>query len=518
MFGLSIREIALRLRDGRLSVTELCSRCVERARRCKELNAIVTECFDQGLEDAKKVQDKINKGASVGCLGGIPITIKDNYSTAGLRTTCGSKMLENYKPPYTATVVERLQDHGAILLGKTNLDEFAMGSGTTESLFGPTRNVWRYPFHRVKKRQAQNAGGRYSSEDDIVDSDWFVSGGSSGGSGVAVASGSCLAALGSDTGGSVRHPASFCGVVGLKPSYGLCSRHGLISLVNSSDVPGIFTKTVDDTATVLGAMAGHDPMDSTTVTDPFTPFTLPDEIDVKGLHIGIPKEYHAPGLSEDVLMAWSKAADLFENAGAKVSPISLPHTQYSIAVYSVLNTVEVASNMARYDGIEYGHRSSEAGRSTEELYAASRHEGFLETVRGRILTGNYFLLDKNYERYFLHAQRVRRLISQDFQKVFESGVDVIVTPTTISDSPTYAEFCEVDTRTQAERQDIFTQPVNLAGLPAVVVPTVLSNRGLPIGIQLIGKCFQDQDLLTVAKWFEQQVHFPHHIIEDYFVD
>ncbi|XP_030851227.1 glutamyl-tRNA(Gln) amidotransferase subunit A, mitochondrial [Strongylocentrotus purpuratus] len=358
MLSLSIREVALRLRDGRLSATELCSRCIERARRCKELNAFVTERFDEVLGDAKKIHEKISKGTTIGTLGGIPIAVKDNYSTAGLRTTCGSKMLWNYKPPFTATVVQRLEDEGAITMGKTNLDEFAMGSGTTESLFGPTRNIWRYPFHRVQKRLSQTAGGKYSSEGDVhesvADSDWFVSGGSSGGSGVAVASGSCMAALGSDTGGSVRLPASFCGVVGLKPTYGLCSRHGLISLVNSLDVPGIFTKTVDDTATVLGAMAGHDPMDSTTVTDPFTPFTLPDEIDVKGLHIGIPQEYHAPGLSADVLLAWSNAANLFENAGAKVSPISLPHTQYSIAVYSVLNTVEVASNMARYDGIEYG--------------------------------------------------------------------------------------------------------------------------------------------------------------------
>ncbi|XP_071509179.1 glutamyl-tRNA(Gln) amidotransferase subunit A, mitochondrial-like [Diadema antillarum] len=520
MFGLTIREVVARLKDGRVSAPELCSRCIKRAQRCKDLNAIVTDTFSKSLEEAKTIQHKIENGLPVGPLAGIPIAAKDNFSTKGIKTTCGSHTLHNYTPPYTATVVQRLQDSGALLMGKTNLDEFAMGSGTTESIFGPTRNVWRYPFNQSESA-ATDSGAHLdevkaeATQSGLKDSQWFVTGGSSGGSAVAVASGICMAALGSDTGGSTRQPASFCGVVGLKPTYGLCSRHGLISLVNSLDVPGILAKNVDDVAVILGMIAGHDPLDSTTVTNPFTPFKMPEEVDVKGLHIGIPKEYHSPGLSPDVLAAWSMAADLFERAGAKVSSISLPHTQHSIAVYSVLCAVEVASNMARYDGIEFGHRSSE-GKSTEELFAQTRHQSFLDVVRGRILAGNYFLLERNYERYFLHAQRVRRLIANDFQEAFsDKGVDVILTPTTISDSPTFAEFSSVDSRAQTEKQDVFTTPVNLAGLPAVIVPTMLSSRGLPIGLQIIGRSHQEQSLLTVAKWLEQEVHFPHHVLEDH---
>ncbi|XP_050807378.1 glutamyl-tRNA(Gln) amidotransferase subunit A, mitochondrial isoform X2 [Gopherus flavomarginatus] len=288
-------------------------------------------------------------------------------------------------------------------------------------------------------------------------------------------------ALGSDTGGSTRNPAAHCGVVGLKPTYGLISRHGLIPLVNSMDVPGILTRCVDDAAIVLGVLAGHDPKDSTTVQDPFKPFELTNFIDASELCIGIPKEYHAPGLSSETLALWSKAADLFENAGAKVIEVSLPHTRYSIICYHVLCTAEVASNMARFDGLEYGHRSS-MDKSTEVMYAATRREGFNDVVRGRILSGNYFLL--------------------------KHGIDVLLTPTTLSDTIPYVEFIKEDNRTRSAQDDIFTQAANMAGLPAITVPTALSEKGLPIGLQFIGRAFQEQQLLTVAKWFEKQVKFP----------
>ncbi|XP_072035694.1 glutamyl-tRNA(Gln) amidotransferase subunit A, mitochondrial-like [Amphiura filiformis] len=512
MLGLNLRQIATKLQNGSLSAEELCSRCYARAKKLSELNAFVTMTYEQGLQEAKQSDQRRKQGASLGMLDGVPFAVKDNFSTKGIETTCASRMLVGYVPPYTATVVQRLQDKGAVMIGKTNLDEFAMGSGSVESVHGPVRNVWRYPFRGAANDNHSNSKEAIQTDGD-EDGDWFVAGGSSGGSAMAVTTGASLVAFGSDTGGSARNPASYCGIVGLKPTYGVVSRHGLIPLVNSLDVPAVLTKTVDDAATVLGAIGGHDPLDSTTVTDSFDPFTLPDEISVKDLTIGIPKEYHTPGMSSDVLQAWSKAADLFENAGAKVIPVSLPHTQFSIVCYSVICATEVASNMARYDGIEYGYRDKETS-STEALYAATRWEGFNDVVKGRILAGNYFLLKRNYDHQFQQAMKVRRLIAEDFQKVYDSGVDVLLTPTTLSDAIKYRQFAAIDHRAQSEQQDVLTQPINLAGVPAINVPITLSSHSLPIGLQLIGQNFQDRQLLTVAKWLEQQVQFPRHILEE----
>nr|XP_009935260.1 PREDICTED: glutamyl-tRNA(Gln) amidotransferase subunit A, mitochondrial [Opisthocomus hoazin] len=273
------------------------------------------------------------------------------------------------------------------------------------------------------------------------------------------------------------------------------------------DVPGILTRCVDDAAVVLGSLAGHDPKDSTTIQDNFEPFELPSLTNVSKLSIGIPKEYHAPGLSSEILSLWSKAAELFKNAGARVIEVSLPHTCYSIVCYHVLCTAEVASNMARFDGLEYGHRS-DMNKSTESMYAATRREGFNDVVRGRILSGNYFLLKQNYENYFIKAQKVRRLIANDFVKVFESGVDILLTPTTLTDAVPYVEFIKEDNRTRSAQDDILTQAANMAGLPAINVPAALSERGLPLGLQFIGRSFQERQLLSVAKWFEKQVKFP----------
>ncbi|MBN3322934.1 GATA amidotransferase, partial [Atractosteus spatula] len=373
-------------------------------------------------------------------------------------------------------------------------------SGSTDSVFGPVRNPWSYSTH-CRDRSGQTPGGGTS------DSDWAVTGGSSGGSAAAVASLTCFASLGSDTGGSTRNPAANCGIVGLKPTYGLLSRHGLIPLVNSLDVPGIMTRSVHDAATVLGVLQGHDPKDSTTVDYPVTPINLPDDIDVSSICIGIPREYHAPSLSSETLSHWSRTAELFEKAGARVVEVSLPHTQHSIVCYHVLCMAEVASNMARFDGLEYGYRSA-VDSSTEAMYAATRHEGFNDVVRRRVLSGNYFLLKQNFDRYFVKAQKVRRLIANDFAKVFSSGVDLLLTPTTLTEAIRYTDFTKEDNRTRSAQEDIFTQPVNMAGLPAVTVPVALASTRLPISLQLIGQAFQEQKLLTVANWLEQQVKFP----------
>ncbi|KAH0622185.1 hypothetical protein JD844_024277 [Phrynosoma platyrhinos] len=500
MLRASIREISTALKEGQVSPTELCQKCLSLIKATRFLNAYITVAEETALKQAEASEKRHKQGQTLGLLDGIPVAVKDNFSTAGIETTCASLMLKGYVPPFNATVVQKMLDQGAVLLGKTNLDEFAMGSGSTDGAFGPVRNPWSYS-RQSRGKCTQNPKAQNE------DTSWFVTGGSSGGSAAAVSSFTCFAALGSDTGGSTRNPASLCGVVGLKPTYGLVSRHGLIPLVNSMDVPGILTRCVDDAATILGVLGGHDPKDSTTVQDPFQPFQLPSLTKLKNLRIGIPKEYNIPGLSRETLTVWSKAADLFEKAGASVVDVSLPHTGYSIVCYHVLCAAEVASNMARFDGLEYGHRSS-ADKSTEALYAATRREGFNDVVRGRILSGNYFLLKQNYEKYFLKAQKVRRLIATDFAKLFSSGVDILLTPTTLSHAVPYIEFIKEDNRTRSTQDDIFTQAANMAGLPAVSVPSALSEEGLPIGLQFIGPAFHELQLLTVAKWFENQVQFP----------
>ena len=335
----------------------------------------------------------------------------------------------------------------------------------------------------------------------------LFSGGSSGGSAVAVSSGTCFAALGSDTGGSTRNPASYCGLVGLKPSYGLVSRNGLIPLVNSMDVPGILARTVEDSLIVLNAIAGPDESDSTTLQNEYIPIELPEFMNVRGLRIGIPKEYHPRELSDEIIVCWQKVSRLLEEAGATIVPVSLPHTEWSIVCYSVLNQCEVASNMARYDGIEFGFRA-DVTTSTEELFAKTRCLGFNDVVRSRILTGNYFLLAENYDNYFIKAMKIRRLIAQDFDAAWNSNVDILLTPTTLSDAPLYSDYVTADNQTQCSIQDFCTQPANMAGIPAINVPVDISRKGLPLSLQLMGPYLHEERLLGVAKWIEQAVQFP----------
>ncbi|XP_027856555.1 glutamyl-tRNA(Gln) amidotransferase subunit A, mitochondrial [Xiphophorus couchianus] len=495
MLGLTLKEVSLAFREGRISPTELCRKCLNRIKKTQRLNAYITVTEEFAMKQARQSEARLLQGIPKGPLDGIPFAVKDNFCTANIRTTCASKMLKDYTPPYNATVVQKLLDQGAVLMGKTNMDEFAMGAGSTDGAFGPVRNPWSY------SDSYRTQGGAAS------DSDWVITGGSSGGSAAAVASCTSYLALGSDTGGSTRNPGALCGVFALKPTYGLVSRHGLIPLVNSMDVPGIITRSVSDAAIALGVLQGIDVRDSTTVPAPSALAELPEDFDVKNICVGIPKEYHAPGLSEETLAQWSRVADLFEKAGARVEQVSLPHTQYSIVCYHVLCHTEVASNMARFDGLEYGHRS-EMKSSTEVMYASTRHEGFNDVVRGRILSGNYFLLKQNYQHYFVKAQKVRRLIADDFRHVFGSGVDVLLTPTTLTDAACYHDFTQEDNRTRSAQEDVFTQPANIAGLPAVSVPIALSRRGLPIGLQLIGPALEDKKLLCVAQWVEQRVNFP----------
>lgn len=495
MLGLTIKEVSLSLREGRLSSTELCRKCLNQIKKTHHLNAYITVTEEQALAQAQEAETRLLKGSPKGLLDGIPFAVKDNFCTKNIKTTCASRMLKDYTPPFNATVVQKLLDQGAVLVGKTNMDEFAMGAGSTDGAFGPVRNPWGY-------------AAPYREQTDLdPESDWVVTGGSSGGSAAAVASLTSYLALGSDTGGSTRNPGALCGVVALKPTYGLVSRHGLIPLVNSMDVPGIMTRSVGDAALVLGVLQGVDDKDSTTIQPESSLTQLPEDFDVSNLCVGIPNEYHAPGLCAETVAQWGRVADMFESAGARVKQVSLPHTQHSIVCYHVLCHAEVASNMARFDGLEYGHRSK-MDSSTETMYATSRHEGFNDVVRGRILSGNYFLLKQNYEHYFLKAQKVRRLIAEDFRRVFDSGVDVLLTPTTLTDAARYSDFIQEDNRTRSAQEDVFTQPVNMAGLPAVTIPTALSLRGLPIGLQLIAPALQDKKLLAVAQWIEQRVGFP----------
>ncbi|CAB0013961.1 unnamed protein product [Nesidiocoris tenuis] len=430
---------------------------------------------------------------SDGRLSGTTVAVKDNFCTTDFKTTCASKMLSDYKPGYDATVVRKLKDEGAVILGKTNLDEFAMGSGTVDSLYGPTKNVWGSTLpYRI--------GGKSRKKKPS----WRISGGSSGGSAVAVASGCCRIGLGSDTGGSTRNPASYCGVVGFKPTYSSVSRHGLIPLVNSMDVPGIISRTVEDAALTFNVLCGLDVYDSTTVN--VSPAKLSENLNLSSLKVGIPREYHCKGLSPEVLAIWKSTARLLQEAGARVSQVSMPHTSASIACYSVLNQCEVASNMARFDGLRYGHRSKQ-GKSTEELYALSRSEGFGLVVRGRILAGNFFLLLRNYDRYYGKAMKVRRLICEDFKKVWQD-YDVLLTPTTLSDAPTLEEFSRLDNREQCVMNDYCTQPANMSGCPAVSIPIALSKNELPLSLQLMSRNYDESTLLSVARWIEKQVSFP----------
>jgi len=423
------------------------------------------------LEQARQADERLKQDSGISPLLGIPIAVKDNFLTCGLRTTCASKILGEFVPPYDATTVQKLRAAGAVITGKTNLDEFAMGSSTENSAFFPTRNPWNLEH---------------------------IPGGSSGGSAAAVGSDQCIAALGTDTGGSIRQPAAFCGVVGLKPTYGRVSRYGIVAFASSMDQVGPMTKDVRDSALLLEAIAGPDPADSTSVNRAVPRYASMLTEGVKGLRLGIPKEYFVAGMQAEVERAVRTAIVKLEKSGAVIEEISLPHTEYAVAVYYVVATAEASSNLARYDGMRYGHRAD--AKDLIETYRISRDEGFGAEVKRRIMLGTYALSAGYYDAYYLKAQKVRTLIKRDFDEAFKR-CDVIVTPTT----PTTA--FKLGEKTQDPLQmylsDIYTISINLAGLPALSLPCGFDSEGMPIGLQIIGKPFDESTIFRVAYNYEQ---------------
>jgi aspartyl-tRNA(Asn)/glutamyl-tRNA(Gln) amidotransferase subunit A len=427
---------------------------------------------EQAYQQADQVDRKISRGETIGDLAGIPLGLKDILCTRGVRTTCGSKILENYVPFYDGTVVQRLRERGAVFLGKLNMDEFAMGSSTENSGFQITRNPW--DLNRIP-------------------------GGSSGGSAAAVAGHECAAALGTDTGGSIRQPAACCGIVGLKPTYGRVSRYGLVAFASSLDQIGPMTKDVEDCAIMMNAISGYDPNDSTSVSVDVPDYRASLVKDARGIRIGIPREYFVEGMDPDVEARVREAMDFFKSCGAKIQEISLPHTQYAVAVYYIICTAEASSNLARYDGVKYGLRSK-GFRDLMEMYTQTRAEGFGKEVKRRIILGTYVLSAGYYDAYYRKASQVRTLMRTDFEEAFRN-VDVIVTPT--APTPAFRIGEKVEDPLQMYLSDILTIPVNLAGIPAIALPCGFSREGLPIGIQIVGKHFEEGKLIQVAYTFEQ---------------
>ncbi len=434
------------------------------------LNCYITLTKDLAIEMAKESHMRRKKGQALSPLDGIPIGVKDNICTKGIRTTCGSKILFNYIPPYDATVMERLYSAGAVLVGKTNMDEFAMGSSCENSAFGPTRN----PF----------------STDSVP-------GGSSGGSAAAVAAGEAIGAIGSDTGGSIRQPAAFCGVVGIKPTYGRVSRFGLVAYASSLDQIGPIAKSVRDCALLTGIISGHDPKDSTSVDAPVPDFMAYLSKSIKGLKIGLPKEYLVHGLDEGVAGIVQGVVSVLKDKGAELVEVSLPHTQYSIASYYLVATAEASSNLARYDGVKYGLRAQE--EDLINMYEATRSTGFGKEVKRRVMLGTYVLSSGYYEAYYLKALKVRTLIKRDFEEAFQK-VDVILAP--VSPVPTFKLGERLTDPLSMYLVDIYTTPVNLAGLPAISVKGGML-QGLPVGVQFIGRPFDEGTLFQVAYTLER---------------
>lgn len=476
MTARTAKELHGLLKDKEISATELAQAYLKRIESVdSEIKAFMTITEEHALTQAKKVDEKLARGEQIGALEGIPMALKDNLCTEGIRTTCSSKILDNFVPPYNATVTEQLQNAGAVLLGKLNMDEFAMGSSTENSGFFQTRNPW--DLDRVP-------------------------GGSSGGSVASVASDQAVYALGSDTGGSIRQPAAFCGVVGLKPTYGVVSRYGLIAYASSLDQIGPVTKTVEDNALVLNAIAGHDAKDSTSVSFEKPDYTKFLVNDIKGLRIGVPKEYFGQGLDPQVELVIREALRTMENLGAIVEECTLPNTEYAMPAYYLIATAEASSNLARYDGVRYGHRADNA-EDVLELFCKTRAEGFGDEVKRRIMLGTYALSAGYYDAYYLKAQKVRTLIMQDFNRAF-AKYDVLLSPTT--PTPAFRLGEKSGDPLTMYLSDVCTVPINMAGIPALSLPAGFAD-GLPVGLQLMGKPFDEGMLYRVAYTFEQNTAF-----------
>ena len=459
---------------GRLSAADVCRAALDRISSVNaSLNAFNLVDADRALGHAQDIDRRRAAGDTLGPLAGVPIALKDNLDVRGMPTTASSKILEHFVPPYDATVVRRLEGAGAVIIGKTNCDEFAMGSSTENSAFGPVRNPWALDR---------------------------IPGGSSGGSAAAVAARCVPLALGSDTGGSIRQPASCCGVVGLKPSYGRVSRYGLLAFASSLDQIGPFARSVADAALVLSVLAGVDPCDATTANEPVADFSAALTGSVKDLRIGVPRAFVTDGVDDQVRRAFDEALDTLRGSGATLVDIDLPHAKYAVPVYYLVCTAEASSNLARYDGVKYGYRSGKGKHSLKEMYSRTRDEGFRPEVKRRIMLGTYVLSAGYYDAFYLKALQVRTLLRRDYDQAFER-VDVVAMPT--SPTPAFRLGEKTDDPLQMYLADVFTVSANLAGLPGISVPCGFSSEGLPIGFQLMGRMFDEATLLRVADAYER---------------
>lgn len=477
LYSKTLSEIAKDIKDKKVTIKEVLDSVYKRIEDVEpKVGAYITLTKNEAYKKAEELQEKLDKGEDIGILGGVPIAIKDNICTKNVKTTCASKMLENFEPIYNATVIEKLEDAGAIMIGKTNMDEFAMGSSTETSYFKKTANPW-----------------------DVE----RVPGGSSGGSAACVSADMAYASLGSDTGGSIRQPASYCSVVGLKPTYGLISRYGLIAFASSLDQIGPFGKTVEDAAIMLNVIAGHDKKDTTSADLEKKDYTKSLVNDVKGIKIGVPGSFVNDGINNDVKEAYDNSVNTLKELGAEIVDVKLEYAKYSLATYYIIATAEASSNLGRYDGIRYGHRAKEFS-DLIDLYTKSRTEGFGDEVKRRIMLGTYVLSSGYYDAYYKRAQQVRTLIVEDFKKTFES-CDAIMIPTAPNTSFKMGEHSTNPLEMYLE--DIFTVPVNIAGLPAISIPGGFASNGMPIGLQFITKAFDEEKLLQIAYTYEQNTEF-----------
>ena len=480
--SLTISEARDKLKSKEISSLELTNSCLSAIDAANALGAFVHKTPELAIEQAKRADERLKK-ENAPDLCGIPLGIKDLFCTKGVESQAASRILENFKPEYESTVSQNLLDNGTVMLGKLNMDEFAMGSSNETSIYGNAINPWK------------------------IDDRGLTPGGSSGGSASAVAADLCLAATGTDTGGSIRQPAAFTGIVGIKPTYGRCSRWGVIAFASSLDQAGPMTKTVRDGAIMLEAMAGNDPKDSTSANIEVPNFEAMLTGDIKGKRIGIPKEYRLDGMPSEIEKLWSDGTEMLRQAGAKIENISLPHTKYALPAYYVIAPAEASSNLARYDGVRYGRRASlSSGDGINEMYEKTRAEGFGPEVKRRVMIGTYVLSAGFYDAYYNRARRVRALIKKDFDEVFADGVDAILTPTTPSAAFGLGDMSDADP-VQMYLNDVFTVTVNLAGLPGISVPAGADKSGLPLGLQVIGKPWEEGDMLNIAYSLEQSAGF-----------
>jgi aspartyl-tRNA(Asn)/glutamyl-tRNA(Gln) amidotransferase subunit A len=475
--ALSLAQARDALRKKEFSATELTDAHLSAIDAADALNAFVLKTPEHAREMARASDERLAKGEG-GSLEGLPLGIKDLFCTAGFRTTACSHILENFVPPYESTVTANLWRDGAVMLGKLNCDEFAMGSSNETSYFKPVTSPWRRSGADTK----------------------LVPGGSSGGSAAAVSAHLCVGATGTDTGGSIRQPAAFCGIVGVKPTYGRCSRWGIVAFASSLDQAGPFARTVRDSAILLRSMAGPDAKDTTCVDRPVPDYEKAVGASVKGMRIGIPKEYRVPGMAAEIETLWQQGIQWLKDAGAETVDVSLPHTKYALPAYYIVAPAEASSNLARYDGVRYGLRVP--GRDIIEMYERTRAAGFGEEVRRRIMIGTYVLSAGYYDAYYLRAQKVRTLIKRDFEQCFADGINAILTPTTPSAAFGIGEKGGADP-IEMYLNDVFTVTVNMAGLPGISVPSGVDAQGLPLGLQLIGRPFEEETLFSLGEVIEQ---------------